>query len=97
MLASGASRAVWVGAGIAYVLQLTAFGLLLALRGQPQLFMIAWLSGMMLRFGVLGLCAWWLSETAALPRSTTLISYVGFVFMLLLLEPLFLRWDQRGS
>lgn len=90
-------RAVWVAAALAYGLQLAAFALLLALRAQPQLFMIGWLGGMMLRFGVLGVCAYWLSRTAVLPRGATLISFVGFVFVLLLLEPVFLRWDLRGS
>jgi hypothetical protein len=90
-------RAVWFAAALAYGLQLAAFALLLALRGQPQLFMAGWLGGMVLRFGVLGACAYWLSRTAMLPRGATLISFVGFVFVLLLLEPVFLRWDLRGS
>ena len=93
---SGA-RAVWVACAAAYALQLVAFGLLLLLRGQAHLFMAAWLGGMVLRFGALGLGAFWLSRTTALPRSTTLVSFVGFVFLLLLLEPLFLRWDLRES
>ena len=90
-------RAVWFAAALAYGLQLAAFALLLALRAQPQLFMAGWLGGMVLRFGVLGVCAYWLGRTAVLPRGTTLISFVGFVFVLLLLEPVFLRWDLRRS
>jgi len=91
------ARAIWLAAGIAYLVQLAAFGALLAVRGQGQLFMLAWLGGMVVRFGVLGLGAFLLSSSDALPRGATLISYVGFVFLLLLLEPLFLRWDLRGS
>lgn len=90
-------QAVWFAAALAYGLQLAAFALLLALRAQPQLFMMGWLGGMMLRFGALGVCAYWLTRTGMLPRGTTLISFVGFVFVLLLLEPVFLRWDLRGS
>lgn len=90
-------RAVWFAAALAFGLQLAAFALLLALRGQPQLLMAGWLGGMVLRFGVLGVCAYWLGRTAVLPRGATLISFVGFVFVLLLLEPVFLRWDLRGS
>jgi hypothetical protein len=33
----------------------------------------------------------WLSRTDALPRAAALVSLVGFVFLLLLLEPVFLR------
>ena len=97
LVEGNAARAVWTAAGVAYGIQLLAFGLLLWLRGQPHLFMAAWLGGMVLRFAVLGLGAYWLSRTAALPRGTTLISFVGFVFLLLLLEPVFLRWDLRES
>lgn len=92
------SRAVWVAAGIAYVIQLAAFGLIVALSSQPQLFMIAWVAGMMFRFGALGLSAAWVSRTNALPASTMLLSLVGFLFLLLLIEPLFLshgRHKQR--
>jgi hypothetical protein len=92
------SRAVWVAAGIAYVIQLAAFGLLVTLNSQPQLFMLAWVAGMIFRFGALGVCAAWLSKTNILPQSTTLLSLVGFLFLLLLIEPLFLshgRHDQR--
>jgi len=32
-----------------------------------------------------------LSSSAVFPRAATLVSLVGFVFLLLLLEPLFLR------
>lgn len=94
---SGQAQAIWAAAGIAYVIQLMAFGLLLALRPQPQLFLIAWLSGMFLRFGVVGACAFWLSRTEVLPMAATMISLVGFVFLLLLLEPVFLRWDLRRT
>lgn len=82
--------AVWAAAGVAYVIQLAAFGLLIALRPQPQLFMVAWLAGMVFRFGALGIVAFWLSRTGALPLSTTLMSLVAFLFLLLLLEPVFL-------
>jgi len=98
MLVGSDARAVWIAAAIAWVIQLGAFGLMVALQSQPQLFMIGWLAGMMVRFGAVGVCAFWLSRTAALPLGTTLLSLVGFLFLLLLLEPLFLRhgrYDQR--
>lgn len=94
---SGEAGAIWTGAGIAYVIQLLAFAVLLKLRGHATWFMAAWLSGMILRFGAVAVCAIWLYETDALPRGPTLLSLVGILFMLVLLEPLFLRWDLRGS
>lgn len=97
LLAGADARAVWIAAAIAYVVQLGAFGLMVALQGQPQLFMIGWLAGMMVRFGAVGVCAFWLSRTAALPLSTTLLSLVGFLFLLLLLEPLFLRHERSSK
>lgn len=92
-----ARRAIVIAAVIAYVLQLVAFGLLLALRDKAHLFIAGWLGGMLLRFGALGACLFWTSRTTALPRTPLVLSLVGFVFMLLLLEPVFLRWDLRGS
>lgn len=89
--------AIVAAAAIAYGLQLAAFALLLALRDKPHLFMAGWLGGMLLRFGALGACLFWASRTTVLPRTPLVLSLVGFVFMLLLLEPVFLRWDLRGS
>jgi hypothetical protein len=94
---ASAVRAVWTAAAIAYTVQLIAFALLVALHGQPQLFMMAWLGGMLLRFGALGACAFWVSRNAAELRGPTLLSLVGFLFLLLLLEPLFLRRNTHGS
>ena len=96
LLAEGpAGRAVMVGAAIALVLQLAAFALLVTVRDKPHLFMAGWLGGMVLRFGGLGLVLFWASRTTLLPRTPVVISLVGFVFVLLLLEPVFLRWDLR--
>jgi hypothetical protein len=81
---------VWFAAALSYGVQLVAFAALLAVRGRPQLFMVGWLSGMVLRFGVVGLVAFWLARTEALPPEVTLVSLVTFVVLLLFLEPWFL-------
>ncbi|HLV44529.1 MAG TPA: hypothetical protein VKY39_06205 [Aggregatilineales bacterium] len=83
--------AVWVGAGVALIVQLAAFAALVALRDRGPLFLAGWLGGMLLRFGAVGVMGVWLSRTDALPRSAAMVSLVGFVFLLLLLEPVFLR------
>lgn len=91
LVAPASTTAVWVGALVALAVQLVAFAALLAFRDRGPLFMLGWLGGMLLRFGAVGALAFWLSRTNTLPRDAALISLVGFVFMLLLLEPVFLR------
>lgn len=86
-----AVEAVWIGAGTALVVQLLAFAALVAFRDRGVLFLAGWLGGMLLRFGAVGVMAVWLHRTDALPRGAALMSLVGFVFVLLLLEPVFLR------
>jgi hypothetical protein len=97
VLEAESARAVQVAAGIAYVLQLMAFAGLLAVRGRDALFLAGWLGGMVLRFGGLAAVAWWLTATTALPRAAALISLAGFLFVLLLLEPIFLRRGIRTT
>lgn len=98
-LVGGASvtRAVWVAAGFAYTLQAAAFALLLLVRDRTELFMAGWLGGMVLRFAAVGGLAFFASRYTTLPLEALLLSLVGFVFVLLLLEPVFLRWDLRRS
>lgn len=92
-----ADRAIMVGGSLGLAIQLAAFGMLLAVRDQAHLFLVGWLGGMLLRFGVLGVCMYWGSRTEVLPLAPLLLSLVGFVFVLLMLEPVFLRWDLRKS
>jgi hypothetical protein len=95
LVSDASSPAVWFSACVAYALQLVAFAGLIAVRQRAHLFLAGWLLGMALRFGALGGVAWWLSRSAALPQDVALVSLVVFVFLLLLLEPVFLRWDLR--
>lgn len=91
VVAPSAVAGVWFAAGLAYVLQLVAFGVLVAVRGQHSLFMVGWLAGLVLRFLGVGVVAFWLLRDPVFPREPTLVSLVAFVFVLLLLEPAFLR------
>lgn len=93
---AGAWRAVVIAGVVAWVLQLGAFGLLQRYRGVPNGFLMAWAGGIAARFGVVGLVAWWSSGRADLPREPLLLSLVGFMFMLLLVEPVFLRRGPSG-
>jgi hypothetical protein len=83
--------AVWFAAGLAWVLQVIAFAGLIAVRERNELFLAGWLGGLVLRFGVVGLVAFWLSRSEVLPLAPVLLSLVVFIFVLLLMEPLFLR------
>jgi len=90
------SGAIAFSAGLAYLLQLGAFGALLRFRGNANLFTAAWAGGMALRFMVLGAMAFWLSRSDAMPLEAALVSLVGVMFVLVLLEGLFLRWETRS-
>jgi hypothetical protein len=93
-LGSSASSAILFAAAVAYVLQLVAFGALLALRNHATLFLAGWVGGMLLRVVGLIFAGLWLSRTP-LPRATAMLSLVGFLFVLILLEPLFLPRETR--
>lgn len=86
-----ARPAVWFAGALAYVLQLVAFAALVAVRRRNEMFLIGWLAGLVLRFAAIGVVALWLTRTPVFDRSAALLSLVGFVFVLLLMEPLFLR------
>lgn len=87
----GAVSAVWFAAGLAYALQLAAFAGLVAVRERKELFLLGWLGGLVLRFAAVGGVAYWLARSPVFARDAALLSMVAFVFLLLLLEPLFLR------
>jgi hypothetical protein len=94
---AGIRSVVWLSAGFAFALQTIAFTLLLLVRDRTDLFMAGWLGGMVLRFAAVGGLAFYASRFTSLPLAALLLSLVAFVFLLLLLEPVFLRWDLRRS
>jgi hypothetical protein len=90
-------RAVWVSAAVAYLLQLIAFAALVAVRRDRTLIMAGWAGGIGLRVLALVVMAWWAAESAALPREPLLVSLVAYLFLLLLLEPVFLKRGMNAS
>ena len=92
LVGSAEPAGVWLAAAIAWLVQIFAFWSLVAGRkgGGPG-FMLAWGTGMVLRFGAVGAAAVWLTRAGTFDAPTALVSLVGFVFVLVLLEPLFLR------
>lgn len=86
-----AVSALWIAAAIAYVVQLLAFAVLLRARGRGErAFLYSWAGGMALRFVTVVAVALWATRFYT-PAAPLLLGLVGFVFVLVLLEPLFLR------
>ena len=83
---AGVRLAAW----IAWPVQLAAFGVLVAGRSAVG-FVAGWAGGMALRFAAVGAAALWVTRAAGPDPASLLVSLVGFVFVLVLLEPLFLR------
>lgn len=91
LLPAAEARGVRVAALVACGAQLIAFGVLVYVRARATLFLAGWVGGMLLRFVALAAVAAWVTRDAGLPAETTLVSLVGLFFVLLLLEPVFLR------
>ncbi len=96
-MGAAADRAIWLSAGVAWALQLGAFAALVAVRTQPSLFIAGWAGGMGLRGVALGVLAWVSTRATVFPAEPLLVSFVAFVFLLVLLEPVFLKRGLRTS
>lgn len=81
---------VRLAAGIAWPVQLAAFAALVAGR-EGIGFVASWAGGMALRFAAVGAAAFWVTRADGPDPASLLVSLVGFVFVLVILEPLFLR------
>ncbi len=91
VVAPSSRGAVMFAAAVSYAVQLVAFAILVKVRDNAQLFMLGWAGGMVLRFATVGVVALIVTRTGMFPRRTALLSLIGFVFMLTLLESVFLR------
>jgi hypothetical protein len=97
VLEAEALRAVaWMGA-LAWLVQVALFAPLLAARGRQHAFLLAWGAGTLVRFAVLAAAAWWIWRSDRLPLAASLLALAGFLFLFLLLEPLFFRMGLRGE
>lgn len=91
LMAPSASGAVWFGAGSAWVIQALAFAALVWVRARRERFLWGWAGGIGFRFVAVIVLAFWVTRRARFPAAPALISLVAFVFVLVLIEPLFLR------
>lgn len=88
---------VWWAAGVAYVAQLIAFGALLAGRRERDRFLAVWAGGIAMRLLVVAAGAFWVIRSSALSPAPALLGLAGFLFVLLLLEPLFFLVGRRDG
>lgn len=92
LLVSGADPgSVWLAAATAWVVQLAAFGMLVAGRRRESGFIAGWGGGMALRFVALAGLAMWVTASDIHQPESALLGLIGFVMVLVLIEPLFLR------
>jgi hypothetical protein len=93
-LDSARARALMLAAAIAWGVQAVAFAALMARRDRVDLFMVGWVGGIGLRFAVVAAVAFWARRSAVVPAESLLVGLVAFMFLMLLLEPVFMR---RGA
>ena len=82
---------VMIAAGVAYPVQVAAFGLLLRARGEPSRFFVWWGVGVAVRIGVVIIVGIVALRVETLGAEALLLSLAGFFFGLLLIEPAFLK------
>ncbi len=96
-LSPPARLGVLVAAMVAYPVQLLAFFAMLRYWDDPKRFMVAWMGGALMRLGVILFMGLVLLRVERLPPVPTLPALAGFLFALLLLEPLFIRRREAGG
>lgn len=96
LLDSTGRSGVLIAAGIALPIQVLAFGLLTRAQGDVTRFFMWWGAGIALRVAVVagvGLASTRIDPDA---RTALVLSLVGFFFVLLLLEPILLKGENKG-
>lgn len=92
LVVSGTDRAsIWLGAAVAWVVQLVAFAVLLAGRRREAGFVAGWGGGMALRFMAVAGVAVWVTVSDAHHPESALLSLIGLVMVLVLIEPMFMK------
>ena len=97
LLNDAGRRGVLLAALIAYPVQVIAFGLLLRARGEPTRFMVWWGSGIAIRVAVVVAVGLASSSLESVEPAALLLSLVGFFFVLLLMEPAFLKVEPKDA
>ena len=90
-------RGVLLAAGVAYPVQVAAFGLLLRARGDPSRFFMWWGVGVAVRIAVVIIVGLVALRLESLGAEALLLSLAGFFFGLLLIEPAFLKAADKSA
>ena len=88
---------VLIAAGVAFPVQVVAFGLLLRARGEPSRFFVWWGVGVLVRIGVVIVVGIVALRIETLGAEALLLSLAGFFFGLLLIEPVFLKATDNAA
>lgn len=88
-------RGLLLAGGIALVLQLGSFGILVVQRTGSPGFLAAWVGSTLVRFAVVVGAAFLVAGMEGVDTLIALLTLVGLLFVLLLLEPLMLRSRER--
>jgi hypothetical protein len=81
-------RAIWLGAAIAFVVQMLAFGVATLVRREQV--MVGWGLGALMRLVTLSVYALVFVNALGLPATAALVSLAVFFFLSTLVEPLLL-------
>jgi len=90
-------RGVLLAAVVAYPVQVAAFGLMLRARGEPSRFFVWWGVGVVVRIGVVIITGLGALRIEPLGVEALLLSLAGFFFVLLMIEPVFLKGADKDA
>jgi hypothetical protein len=90
-------QGVLLAAVVAVTVQIAAFSVLVRQRGRATGFMLAWAGGMAIRTLALLAVAFVVVRSGVEGAVPTLLALAGFLFALLLLEPIYFRPETSES
>lgn len=97
MLDSGGRAGILWAAGVAWVVQAIAFGLVVGLQDRKQGLLLAMAGGMAARLGSLGVAGVVVTVVeTGVGAGALILGLAGFLFALALLEAVFLRGAETG-
>lgn len=97
LLTPSGRTGIVVAAVVAWPVQVVSFTVLLAVRDRPNGFLAAWVGGTLVRMGLIAVAAVVVARRPDLPPVPTLLALAGFLFVTLLMEPIFFRPTGRGG
>ncbi len=90
-------RGVLLAAGIAFPVQVAAFGLLLRAQGEPSRFFLWWGVGIAVRVVVVVAAGLTVARMESVGSEALLLSLAGFFFGMLMVEPAFLKGASKDA